>query len=97
MEPQRNYNPLAEGGLTDLECANALGINPSLANTESFNAACIDKVRRQNLEASFEDALDEGYSLIEAKKMAKDDADRGVKETLDRLASRKKRTGKDWA
>jgi len=97
VEQQHNYNPLAEGGLTDLECANALGVNTSLANTKLFNDACIDKVRKQNLEASFQDALDEGYSIPEAKQVAKDDADNGERETRDRLASRKKRTGLDWA
>ena len=97
MLQQHNYNPLAEGGLTDLECASALGIKTSLCNTPEFNDAAIDKVRKQNLEASFQDALDEGYSIPEAKKMALRDADQGERETRDRLASRKKRTGLDYA
>jgi hypothetical protein len=94
---QHNYNPLAEGGLTDLECANALGIKTSLCNTPQFNGAAIDKVYAQNLEVEFQEALDRGLSLTEAKRIAKAVADQGKQETLDRLASRKKRTGKDWA
>jgi len=94
---QHNYNPLAEAGLTDHECAIELGIDPSLANTPEFNAACIAKVRKQNEFAYFEQAMDEGMSVPDAKELALKAGEQGEKETLDRLADRKKRTGKDWA
>ena len=94
---ERNYNPLAEGGLTDLECAEALGIDKALCNTPEFNSACIAKVIKQNKFAYFETGIDNGMSIPEAQEFADKAAAQGEKETLDRLSDRKKRTGKDYA
>jgi hypothetical protein len=93
----KNYNPLAEAGLTDLECAAELGIDKNLANTIDFNQACMEKVYKQNEFAYFEQAMDQGKSILEGERIANIAAEAGKKETLDRLADRKKRTGLDYA
>ena len=96
-EQQRNYNPLAEAGLTDLEVCEELGLDSFLANTPDLNEAAIAKVRKQNQVATFEDALDKGFSIPDARKLGDEAANIGERETRARLKGREKRTGKDWA
>ena len=92
----KHYNVSAHQGLTDLECARLIGVDPALANTEELNPVCIAKVYEQNLEAEKQGALDKGMSIQDAMKHAVNKAEQGKTETLARLDKREAATGQGF-